>query len=143
MRATTLSNSRNTPLDVGCFSPLRTAYGRQVEKLIRNRFNHITKLEFLPAFRDAFNASITEILFNLDKVISKLDVRLRTPTPPTNQEKQRKRKRIQKEGVLSFSTGQDKSTEDPTTASSSSKKGHSTIESSSDKNGTVTNNTVK
>ncbi|KAF2176049.1 DDE-domain-containing protein [Zopfia rhizophila CBS 207.26] len=48
------------PLDVGCFWPLKRAYGCQVEKLMRNRFNHITKLEFLPAFRDAFNASITE-----------------------------------------------------------------------------------
>ena len=37
------------PLDVGCFSPLKWAYGRQVKKLIRNRFNHITKMEFLPA----------------------------------------------------------------------------------------------
>ncbi|KAF2181615.1 DDE-domain-containing protein [Zopfia rhizophila CBS 207.26] len=74
------------PLDVGYFSPLKTAYGRQVEKLMRNRFNHITKIEFLPAFRDAFNASITKkniqesfqgaglVPFDLDKVISKLDV---------------------------------------------------------------------
>ncbi|KAF2175803.1 hypothetical protein K469DRAFT_609499, partial [Zopfia rhizophila CBS 207.26] len=43
-----------------CFSPLKTAYRRQVEKLIRNQFNYITKLEFLLAFRDAFNASITK-----------------------------------------------------------------------------------
>jgi len=48
------------PLDMGCFSPLKIAYGRQVEKLIRNRINHITKIEFLLAFRDAFNASITK-----------------------------------------------------------------------------------
>ncbi|KAF2179292.1 hypothetical protein K469DRAFT_472288, partial [Zopfia rhizophila CBS 207.26] len=40
-----------------------------------------------------------------------------------SRQKQRKRKRIQKGGVLSFSTGQNKSTKDPTTASSSSKKG--------------------
>ncbi|KAF2176658.1 DDE-domain-containing protein [Zopfia rhizophila CBS 207.26] len=74
------------PLDVGCFSLLKTAYRRQVEKLIHNRFNYITKIEFLPAFRDAFNASITEkniqrsfrgaglVPFDLDEVISKLDV---------------------------------------------------------------------
>ena len=36
------------------------AYGRQVKKLMRNRINYITKTEFLPAFRDAFNASITK-----------------------------------------------------------------------------------
>ncbi|KAF2179643.1 DDE-domain-containing protein [Zopfia rhizophila CBS 207.26] len=164
------------PLDVGCFSPLKTAYRRQVKKLMRNQFNHITKLEFLPAFRDAFDASITEsniqesfrgaglVPFDLDKVILKLDVTWQSKIPKNyhefgsqtklitdklgilamaqemvlirdrvaeleaankaaSRQKQRKRKRIQKGGVLSFSTGQDKSTKDPSTASSSSKKG--------------------
>jgi hypothetical protein len=45
------------PLDVGCFSPLKTAYGKQ--GLMRNRINHITKLEFLSAFRVAFEVLIT------------------------------------------------------------------------------------
>jgi len=83
------------PLDVGCFSPLKKAYGRQVEDLMRNHINHITKLEFLPCFKGAFFASITKsniqggfrgaglVPFNPDAVLSKLDVRLRTPTPPT------------------------------------------------------------
>ncbi|KAF2186897.1 DDE-domain-containing protein [Zopfia rhizophila CBS 207.26] len=86
------------PLDVGYFSLLKTAYGRQVKKLMRNQFNHITKIEFLPAFRDTFNASITEkniqesfqgtglVLFDPDEVILKLDVQLRTPTPLTVQD---------------------------------------------------------
>jgi len=38
------------PLDIGYFSPLKMAYGRQVKKLIRNRINYITKIEFLLAF---------------------------------------------------------------------------------------------
>jgi hypothetical protein len=42
------------PLDVGCFAPLKVAYGRQVEHLMRNRITHITKLEFLPCFKQAF-----------------------------------------------------------------------------------------
>ncbi|KAF2178973.1 hypothetical protein K469DRAFT_597976, partial [Zopfia rhizophila CBS 207.26] len=41
--------------------------------------------------------------------------------------KQRKRKRIQKEGVLSFGASQDKSTKNPTTTSSSSKKGRGKV----------------
>ena len=45
------------PLDVGCFSPLKRAYSREVESLIRNHINHITKLEFLPAFKAAFQRS--------------------------------------------------------------------------------------
>ncbi|EMD60751.1 hypothetical protein COCSADRAFT_163186 [Bipolaris sorokiniana ND90Pr] len=43
------------PLDVGCFSPLKRAYSREVESLIRYHINHITKLEFLPAFKVAFD----------------------------------------------------------------------------------------
>jgi hypothetical protein len=82
------------PLDVGCFSPLKRAYSREVETLMRNHINHITKLEFLPAFKAAFDRSFTPVnicsafrgagLVPLqpETVLSKLDVTLRTPTPP-------------------------------------------------------------
>jgi hypothetical protein len=74
------------PLDVGCFSPLKRAYTREVEALIRHHINHITKLEFLPAFKTAYNRSFTSVnicaafrgagLVPLqpDAVLSKLDV---------------------------------------------------------------------
>jgi hypothetical protein len=48
------------PLDVSCFAPLKLAYGRQIETFVRNRLNHITKLEFLSAFKEAFKAAFTE-----------------------------------------------------------------------------------
>ncbi|KAF7579474.1 hypothetical protein PtrM4_037140 [Pyrenophora tritici-repentis] len=48
------------PLDVGCFSPLKKAYGRQAENLMRNKINHITKLKFLPCFIGAFKDAITK-----------------------------------------------------------------------------------
>ncbi|USP74611.1 hypothetical protein yc1106_01885 [Curvularia clavata] len=82
------------PLDVGCFSPLKRAYSRKVESLIHNYINHITKLEFLPAFKTAFDQSFTPanicsafrgiglIPLQPDTILSKLDVQLRTPTPP-------------------------------------------------------------
>ena len=82
------------PLNVGCFSPIKTLYGSQIEKLMRLRINHITKLEFLPAFGQAFKAAFTEqnikagfratglVPYNPERVISCLDLRLRTPTPP-------------------------------------------------------------
>jgi hypothetical protein len=85
------------PLDVGCFRPLKRAYGRQIEDLMRMYINHVSKLEFLCAFREAFFASITErniqggfagaglVPFDPERVLSKLDVRLRTPTLPTSQ----------------------------------------------------------
>ncbi|KAF1925185.1 DDE-domain-containing protein, partial [Didymella exigua CBS 183.55] len=81
------------PLDVGCFSPLKRAYSREVESLIRHHINHITKLEFLPAFKAAFNQSLTSanicsafrgaglVPLQPDAVLSKLDVQLRTPSP--------------------------------------------------------------
>ncbi|RAQ98564.1 putative transposase [Stemphylium lycopersici] len=81
------------PLDVGCFSPLKRAYSREVESLIRHHINHITKLEFLPAFKAAFDRSFTPanicsafrgaglIPLDPDAVLSKLDIQLRTPTP--------------------------------------------------------------
>ena len=82
------------PLDVGCFSPLKHAYSQQVELLIRNHINHVTKLEFLPAFKAAFDQAITKpnisssfrgaglVPLDPDVVLSRLDVKLRTPTPP-------------------------------------------------------------
>lgn len=82
------------PLDVGCFGPLKRAYGKEIEKLIRMHINHISKVEFLAAFKDAFYASFSEenvrggfrgsglVPFDPQSVISKLNVKLRTPTPP-------------------------------------------------------------
>ncbi|KAJ0126689.1 Chitin synthase A [Fusarium oxysporum f. sp. albedinis] len=82
------------PLDVGCFGPLKQAYGREIEHLIRCSIIHISKTEFFSAFYTAFKATFTEsniqggfrgaglALFNPENVISKLDVQLRTPTPP-------------------------------------------------------------
>src|SRR5437016_12889437 len=47
------------PLDVGCFGPLKRAYGKEVENMMKNGINHITKLKFLPAIRAAFEATFT------------------------------------------------------------------------------------
>ena len=61
---------------------------------MRNGINHITKLEFLPCFIAAYKDYITEsniqgsfrgaglVPLDPEAVISKMDVRLRTPTPP-------------------------------------------------------------
>jgi hypothetical protein len=81
------------PLDVSCFSPLKKAYGRQIEDLMRQQITHITKEDFIPAFRAAFEVSLTEsniqggfrgaglVPFDPERVISTLDLKLRTPTP--------------------------------------------------------------
>ncbi|KAG6978255.1 Pogo transposable element with ZNF domain [Fusarium oxysporum f. sp. conglutinans] len=82
------------PLDVGCFGPLKQAYSREIEGLMRRRRTHITKTQFFPAFYAAHQATIIRrnikggfrgaglAPFNPEHVISKLDVQLRTPTPP-------------------------------------------------------------
>lgn len=81
------------PLDVGCFGPLKKSYGRQIEHLMRQQYTHITKEDFIPAFRAAFQDSLIEsnikggfrgaglVPFDPEKVISALDLKLRTPTP--------------------------------------------------------------
>ncbi|KAL2020603.1 hypothetical protein VTK56DRAFT_8093 [Thermocarpiscus australiensis] len=48
------------PLDVSCFRPLKQAYGRQIEHLMRMHITYVSKLEFLCSFREAFFASMTE-----------------------------------------------------------------------------------
>lgn len=82
------------PLDIGCFSPLKRKYGSLILGLARNHIHHVDKMTFLPAFRDAFNASITEsnaigsfrgaglVPFDPEAVLSNLDAPTRTATPP-------------------------------------------------------------
>jgi hypothetical protein len=87
------SSHLTQPLDVGCFATLKRKYGRQIEGFMKAYINHITKVEFLMAFKQAYQQSITVangqagfrgaglIPFDPQAVISKLDVKLRTPTP--------------------------------------------------------------
>ncbi|KAJ0130878.1 Uncharacterized protein HZ326_26033, partial [Fusarium oxysporum f. sp. albedinis] len=49
------------PLDVGCFGPLKKAYGQEIEHLIRCSITHISKTEFFSAFYAAFKATFAEI----------------------------------------------------------------------------------
>ena len=82
------------PLDVGCFSPLKRAYGDEISSLARYGSKQIKKEAFLPAFKVAFERSIIKenicasfrgaglVPHNPEAVLSKLDVVLRTPTPP-------------------------------------------------------------
>jgi hypothetical protein len=82
------------PLDVGCFSPLKRAYGDEISSLARYSTKQIKKEAFLPAFKAAFKKAITKenicagfrgaglVPHNLEAVISRLDVVLRTLTPP-------------------------------------------------------------
>jgi hypothetical protein len=82
------------PLDVGCFAPLKALYGNQIQHLMRMYIHHITKLEFLPAFKTAFYQAFKSsniragfrasglVPFDPEEVLSKLDIQLSSSTPP-------------------------------------------------------------
>jgi hypothetical protein len=73
-------------LDVDYFKLLKQVYKKQIENMIRNSINYITKLEFLLAIRAAIDATFTSsnikrgfkgaelVSFDLETVISKLDI---------------------------------------------------------------------
>ncbi|KZL63414.1 hypothetical protein CT0861_13208 [Colletotrichum tofieldiae] len=81
------------PLDVSCFSPLKASYGKEIKKIMQMQITHITKDNFFPTFNIAFFTSIGEknvqasfqqaglVPFNPKVVISRLDFKLKTPTP--------------------------------------------------------------
>ena len=78
---------------MGCFSPLKRAYGDAILVLARNRIYYISKETFLLAFKKAYYKAI--ILENIRRgfcsarltlhdynvVLSQLNVVLHTPTP--------------------------------------------------------------
>jgi hypothetical protein len=82
------------PLDVGCFAVLKRTYGRFVSDLARTGYNHIDKLDFLADYQrarlEAFQPNTIRNSFmatglvpiNAERVLSKLNISLRTPTPP-------------------------------------------------------------
>lgn len=82
------------PLDVSCFAGLKRLYGRQVEDLMRAGVSHINKSDFLPAYFTARIEALTPntvrsgfaatglVPYEPERVLSKLNTQLRTPTPP-------------------------------------------------------------
>jgi hypothetical protein len=79
------------PLNIGYFAPYKRAYGQQIDALARSYINHVTKLEFLQAFKAAVQAPMTKgnicasfeaiglVPSNPDAILSKF--KLRTPSP--------------------------------------------------------------
>jgi DDE superfamily endonuclease len=84
------------PLDVGCFSVLKRAYGQLIENQARLGINHIDKLDFLAAYpqarESAYKAETIQnsfaatglVPYNPERVLEKLNIQLRTPTPPSS-----------------------------------------------------------
>jgi hypothetical protein len=82
------------PLDISCFAVLKRSYGRQIEQFMYVGNNHIDKPDFLTAFLAARKESMAIdtvrsgfagaglVPYNPERVLSKLNTQLRTPTPP-------------------------------------------------------------
>lgn len=80
------------PLDVGCFSPLKVAYGREIGELARQGVFHIDKEEFLYVYLRVRRAVISEqniqsgfratglVPYDPQRVLTSLTV-IRTPSP--------------------------------------------------------------
>jgi hypothetical protein len=74
------------PLNIRYFRPLKNAYSREIEHLIRCSITHISKTEFFSAFYAVFKATFTKsnirggfrgarlTPFNLENIILKLNI---------------------------------------------------------------------
>jgi hypothetical protein len=81
------------PLDIGCFGPLKGAYGSLVASQMALNITRIDKCDFLLAYPAARNTAFKEqniknsfaaaglVPLEPDRVISKLNIRLTTPLP--------------------------------------------------------------
>jgi hypothetical protein len=79
---------------VGCFSPLKRAYGKEIRGLANSHIDHIDKKAFLASFKEVFSGpfsnkniqssfrATTVVIHNPEVVLWKLEVEPRTPTPP-------------------------------------------------------------
>jgi hypothetical protein len=82
------------PLDVGCFAPLKQAYKKEINVLANSHINHIDKKAFLAAFAQVFEKAFSKgnitssfratglVPDNPEVVLSKLEVKPFTPSPP-------------------------------------------------------------
>lgn len=83
------------PLDVGVFAVLKRLYGHAVENRMRCGVNHIDKDDFLTMYAEIRDKAYTIqniksgfaatgiSSFDRERVLSRLDIQLRTPTPPS------------------------------------------------------------
>jgi hypothetical protein len=82
------------PLDVSCFSPLKTAYGQEIAELARHGVFHVDKEEFLYIYPRVRTTVFTEQSIQSgfraigllpaypERVLSSLTI-VRTPSPPS------------------------------------------------------------
>ena len=84
------------PLDVACFRPLKHFYGQKVQEMSIDGRKTIDKTEFLSIYSSIHRHALSKanilsgfkatglIPLNSESVISKLQLQMKTPTPPTS-----------------------------------------------------------
>ena len=84
------------PLDVGCFSPLKRLYGQRITDKVQRGINTVDKTEFLYIYPTIHYQALSSsniqssfaatglVPFSPDKVLSKLHISFKTPTPPSS-----------------------------------------------------------
>ena len=84
------------PLDISCFAPLKYYYGQKITEMMQNGIYAIDKREFLTFYKKAHNHAFSKanilsgfaaaglIPFNPDRVLAKLNKKMKTPTPPSS-----------------------------------------------------------
>ena len=82
------------PLNVGCFAPLKRAYSKEIQVLALDYIGRIDKKAFIATFAKVFKKAFLKanirasfkatslVPNNLLVVLLKLDVKVRTLTPP-------------------------------------------------------------
>ncbi|KAL1954942.1 hypothetical protein VTO42DRAFT_400 [Malbranchea cinnamomea] len=82
------------PLDVGCYSPLKQIYKKEVAKQMRLGINYIDKDEFLTIYSSIHPAVLSEkniqsgfratglVPYDPEQVLAQLNTHIHTPTPP-------------------------------------------------------------
>jgi hypothetical protein len=82
------------PLDVSCFSPLKQAYRKEIEKKMGLGINYINKDRFLTIYSSIRTKALNEkniqsgfratglAPYNPEQVLSRLNTQMKTPTPP-------------------------------------------------------------
>lgn len=84
------------PLDIGCFSAIKKAYGQYIQSKLRSSIHSIDKHDFLHAYIQArLTAYKTDTIsnswvaagiipYNPEQVLKNITIQLRTPTPPSS-----------------------------------------------------------
>jgi hypothetical protein len=82
------------PLDVGCFAPLKRAHSKEIRVLVTDHIGQINKKAFIASFVKVLEPAFSKtniqssfratglVPYNSLVVLSKLKVKLGTPTPP-------------------------------------------------------------